>query len=205
MDAARPAAVVCGGGSIGRMGACEVHVRDRRTAETIAHGIRGWDASVAHIVGMVDQLRRERDGFRKAVMRLKSEITDLSARARAAGFDSVSSALYRMAQNLDVKDPYTTALLNQVREVDQEYGTMVRTAGRGLDLPEVYQAIYGNGPRWDGVVTRSTPREESGGEILGQFRSHLYDAEWIDDHRVRFRQMDLGQRLASAWGRVIVP
>jgi len=145
VDAARPAAVG-GGGSIGGAGACEVHVRDRRTAETIAHGIRGWDASVARIVDMVDQLRRERDGFRKAVMRLKSEITDLSARARAAGFDSVSSTLYRMAQNLDVKDPYTTALLNQVREVDQEYGTMVRTAGRGLDLPEVFQAIYGNGP-----------------------------------------------------------
>jgi len=51
---------------------------------------------------------------------------------------------------------------------------------------------------------RTTPRGADGDAVLNRFRAHLYDAEWIDDHRVRFRPMaDLPTKLAAAWGETL--
>lgn len=84
------------------------------------------------------------------------------------------------------------------------------TGTYGVDLVSVDGDIatyaYDASPyNYAGMKKDSTPRAEAGPKILDRFRSYLYDAEWIDDYRVRFRPMDFGDRLASAWGRVIVP
>ena len=52
-----------------------------------------------------------------------------------------------------------------------------------------------------------TPRKVAAEEVLEAINKYLYDAEWIDDYRVRVMPMtfDFDARLASAWGRVIVP
>lgn len=52
-----------------------------------------------------------------------------------------------------------------------------------------------------------TPRKTAGPGVTRALNGHLYDAEWLDDYRVRAVPMtfDFDARLASAWGRVIVP
>lgn len=85
--------------------------------------VRGWDAAVRTIRNRIEELRRERDAFRRAHREVQSALMDLSRMAQAAGpeYDRVSSALYGMAKNLDPHDPYTTSLSNQLDEADAEY------------------------------------------------------------------------------------
>ncbi len=47
---------------------------------------------------------------------------------------------------------------------------------------------------WDGAPAGSTPRSQDtkeGGRILRQFRSNLYQAQWVNDYQVRFRPMEV--------------
>lgn len=124
-----------------------------RTAEIRTPAeVHGWDASVQAIHGLVEDLRRGRDEFRRAYRDVRSGLVDLFQVVRGYGpqYERVSTSLYRMSMSLDPHDPHTTALLARLADVDAEYrrirtaSMMGRAAGVGLDLPALYQAVYGS-------------------------------------------------------------
>ena len=82
-----------------------------------------WDASMERITHLMLSIRRERDVFESLLGEARVELLRLSRSAMKAGkpYQDVSQALYRVSHDLDPSDIRTTALLQEIHEIDQKY------------------------------------------------------------------------------------
>ena len=121
----------------------------RMPSKVATQGVPEWDASVDRIRDLIDTMRAARNTLDRHVGDTKRALEDLMRKAHRAGMDDVSNGLYRVIRGMD-DGLRLTSLRNGLDHVDGEYRRAVdtpfaRVAGRGLELPEVFQAIFGGG------------------------------------------------------------
>lgn len=98
-------------------------------------GVPEWDSSIERLLQLVESIRRSRTEFETVLADTSQELVRLSRGAMKAGLDDVSHSLYRVSRDLDPADIRTTALKQEIGQINQHYHRIVdnpfnRTAAR---------------------------------------------------------------------------
>lgn len=122
----------------------------RLPSKVATPGVPEWDDSIDRIRDLILSIRKAKDVLGTHVSDAKRALDALARQAHRANLGDVGDGLTRMKAELE-EGLRTTELLMNLDEVNETYRRAVdtpfaRVAGRGMELPELFQAIFGNGP-----------------------------------------------------------